>query len=184
MKLSTMLSACVAMSAFSVFALDASPPPPPPGPPLPVPLPVLIDAAQTALATCKASGWPVSLTVLDTDASMRVQLRDEGSGANTVDISYRKAYTVIKTGMSSDDFFKSLKPEDIVIPPRPPGATGPGGNEPMVRDGDPKLLPRAGGLPIMINGKMVGAMAVSGRPRGGDVDCVKAGLAKIAAATK
>jgi uncharacterized protein GlcG (DUF336 family) len=31
---------------------------------------------------------------------------------------------------------------------------------------------------------MVGAMGVSGRPAGADVDCVNAGLAKIAAAMK
>jgi uncharacterized protein GlcG (DUF336 family) len=154
----------------------------PPAAPLPVALPVLIEAAQTALATCRASGWPVSLTILDADATMRLQLRDEGAGAGTVAVSYRKAYTVVKTGLSTEDYAKALAPEDIVVAPRPPGATGPGGGEPTVRNADPLFLPRAGGLPIMLNGKLVGAMAISGRPRGGDVDCVKAGLAKIAAA--
>ena len=46
---------------------------------------------------------------------------------------------------------------------------------------DPKLFARAGGLPVMVGGKLVGAFGVGGAP-GGDKDevCAKAGLAKIA----
>ena len=46
---------------------------------------------------------------------------------------------------------------------------------------DTKLFARAGGLPVMAGGKMIGAIGVGGAP-GGDKDeaCAKAGLAKIA----
>jgi uncharacterized protein GlcG (DUF336 family) len=46
------------------------------------------------------------------------------------------------------------------------------------------LLPRAGGLLIRLDGNVVGAMGVSGRPAGRDVDCVNAGLARITAGAK
>jgi uncharacterized protein GlcG (DUF336 family) len=46
---------------------------------------------------------------------------------------------------------------------------------------DPMLgPPRQGSIPILLNGEMIGALAVSGAP-GGDKDepCAAAGLAKI-----
>jgi glc operon protein GlcG len=185
MKHSVLFASCLTMTALAVFAQDAPPPkdqPPPPPPPPAVPLPVLIDAAQTALATCAAAGWHVGVTVVDADLTTRLSLRDDGAGSGAVEVSRRKAYTAAKMGMSSDDYAKSLAPEDIVTPPPPPGSTRSG--EPSVRNADPQLLPKAGGVPIIVKGKLVGAMGVSGRPAGKDVECVNAGLARIAAAVK
>lgn len=47
------------------------------------------------------------------------------------------------------------------------------------------ICPAAGGLPIKVAGKIVGAMSASGAP-GGDKDeaCVKAGVTKLAARLK
>jgi uncharacterized protein GlcG (DUF336 family) len=84
--------------------------------------------------------------------------------------------------MSSDDYARSLSEADVIYPSAEPGSTRRG--EPSVRNGDPMLLPKAGGVPIVVNGRIVGAMGVSGRPAGKDVDCVVAGLEKIGAATK
>jgi uncharacterized protein GlcG (DUF336 family) len=143
---------------------------------------VLIEAAQAALATCRAAGWPVGLTIVDADLSVRLSMRDAGAGANSLEVSHRKAYTAAKMGMSSDDYFKSLPADDIIYPSATPGSNRRG--EPAVRNADPLLLPRAGGVPIRIDGKIVGAIGVSGRPAGADVECVNAGLARIAEARK
>lgn len=182
-----LLTVCLMIGVAAGRAAEngAPPPadkPPPPAKPLPVSLPVLIEAAQAALATCRESGWPVGLTIVDVDLSVRLSMRDAGAGAASIEVSHRKAYTAAKTGMTSEEYAKTLTEADLIYPSAQPGSTRRG--EPSVRNADPMLLPRAGGLPIIVDGQMVGAMGVSGRPAGGDVDCVKAGLAKIAAAKK
>jgi uncharacterized protein GlcG (DUF336 family) len=100
-------------------------------------------------------------------------MRGDGAPEGTVQIAYRKAYTVIKTGMSSADFGKS-----VPAPPAPPAGAPSGPPGPV--NGDPNLITWAGGLPIKSGGALLGSMSVSGAP-GGDKDeaCVKIGLAKI-----
>jgi uncharacterized protein GlcG (DUF336 family) len=129
----------------------------------PLALPQLLVAAQTAVDTCRAQGYAVTVTVLDPDLSTRLVLRGDGAAERTVEISRRKAYTVLKTGMSSGDFGKTVPTSALAA--------------------DPSLITWAGGLPIRIHGVIVGAMSASGAP-GGEKDeaCVTAGLGKIAGA--
>lgn len=152
--------------------------------PVVLPLSDLLTATQTALNTCKTNGYAVTVTVFDADLSTRLVLRADGAPDRTVEIARRKAYTVVKTGMSSGEFGKTVpKPASPAstnqsTPPGPPPLPGP-------VNGDPNLITWAGGLPIRIHGVLVGAMSASGAP-GGDKDeaCVTAGLAKIAGAAK
>jgi uncharacterized protein GlcG (DUF336 family) len=60
--------------------------------------------AKGAVDACKASGYDVTVTILDADLSSRMVMRSDGARDGTVQIGYRKAYTVIKTGMSSAEF--------------------------------------------------------------------------------
>jgi uncharacterized protein GlcG (DUF336 family) len=138
-----------------------------------VPLELALEAAHAAISACKANGYNVTVTILDPDLSTRVVMRGDGAPEGTVQIAYRKAYTVIKTGMSSADFGKS-----VPAPPAPPAGAPPGPPGPV--NGDPNLITWAGGLPIKSGGALLGSMSVSGAP-GGDKDeaCVKIGLAKI-----
>ncbi len=131
-----------------------------------------VEAAQAALHTCEASGYDVTVTVLDVDLATRVALRGDRAGAGTVQIAYRKAYTVLKTGMSSGDFGKSKTVADGAPPL--PGA--PAGSV----DGDVNLITWAGGLAIKLGSEVVGAISVSGAPGGvKDEACAAAGIAKI-----
>jgi len=138
-----------------------------------VPLELALDAARAAISACKANGYNVTVTILDPDLSTRVVLRGDGAPGGTVQIAYRKAYTVIKTGMSSADFGKTVPAPPALPSGAPPGPPGP-------VNGDPNLITWAGGLPIKSGGTLLGSMSVSGAP-GGDKDeaCVKAGLATI-----
>lgn len=68
-------------------------------PAAPLPLAVLLDAAHTAVASCSASGYHVTVTVLDPDMSKRIVLRADAGPDRTVEIGYHKAYPVIKTGL-------------------------------------------------------------------------------------
>jgi uncharacterized protein GlcG (DUF336 family) len=137
-----------------------------------LPLGQALVAAQAAVSACKASGYNVTVTIMDPDLSPRIVLRADGAPAGTVQIAYRKAYTVIKMGMSSGDFGKTV--------PAPPSQGQPQG-PPGPVNGDPNLITWAGGLPITVAGAQLGSMSVSGAPTGDkDEACVKAGLAKIA----
>jgi uncharacterized protein GlcG (DUF336 family) len=138
-----------------------------------LPLASAVEVAQAALASCKASGYNVTVTIMDSDYAVRLILRDDAAPARTVEIGRRKAYTVIKTGKSSGEFGKSVPP--IVMPdPRPPGWVPPGVN------GDDNLITFPGGKAIKMGAETLGAISVSGAP-GGEKDeaCVDAGLAKL-----
>jgi len=139
-----------------------------------LPLDKAITVAQTALAQCKANGYNVTVMVMDPDYATRLVLRSDSAAARTVEIARRKAYTVIKTGMSSGEFGKTVPAPAPPPAPRPPGAMPPGVN------GDDNLITFAGGKQIVVGGEVVGAISVSGAP-GGDKDeaCVDAGLAKL-----
>jgi uncharacterized protein GlcG (DUF336 family) len=140
-----------------------------------LPMKVALEAAQAAVESCKASGYNITVTILDADMTTRIVLRGDASRDGTVQVSYRKAYTVLKSGMTSGEFGKTVK--DV--------APVPAGSLPGPVNGDPNLITWAGGLPIKVDGEVVGAMSASGAP-GGEKDeaCVRAGFAKIPGAAK
>jgi len=157
----------------------------PPGMPTPPPLPkelplaVAVAWAEAAIADCKSKGYNITATYMNTNGDIKLVMRSDNTLARTVDIGRRKAYTVIKTGMSSGDYGASVgfgpgKPLPPPTPGRPMGA-------PPGPDADVNLIVFAGGLPIKMGGTPIGAISVSGAPGGEkDVACAETGLAKIA----
>jgi uncharacterized protein GlcG (DUF336 family) len=82
----------------------------------------------------------------------------DGSRPNTMDGARRKAYTALKSTMTSMDFGKSIGLKSTRLKPGdPPTQFG-------VIDGDPSLIPFGGGVPIKISGHLVAAIAASGAP--------------------
>ena len=49
--------------------------------------------ATTAMADCKAKGWPVSVTVVGRNGETLAQLRGDGTGPHTMENSWKKAFT-------------------------------------------------------------------------------------------
>jgi uncharacterized protein GlcG (DUF336 family) len=136
-----------------------------------LPLDQAITVAQAALAKCKADGYNVTVMIMDQDYGTRLVLRSDAAATRTVEIARRKAYTVVKMGMNSGEFGKSVP---APVSPPSPGSMPPGVN------GDDNLITFAGGKQIKLNGRLVGAISVSGAP-GGEKDeaCADAGLAKL-----
>ena len=54
---------------------------------------IAFTIAQTAIDTCKANGYAVSVTVVGRVGEILVQIRGDGAGPHTVENSFRKAYT-------------------------------------------------------------------------------------------
>jgi len=142
----------------------AQSPSPQPAPVKPFAYALALDAAQAALASCQPAGPPV-VEVMDSAFNPRVILVADGSRPNLIEFARRKAYTVIKKGMSSGDFGKQVGPQGRGAPPI---------------EGDANLITFAGGLPVKVGDDIIAAISVSG-PNGPAADeaCAKAGLDKI-----
>jgi uncharacterized protein GlcG (DUF336 family) len=141
-----------------------------------VPLAKAIAAAESAIAACQAQSYQVTVVILDSNLITRVVLRGDGAADNTVEIAHRKAYTVIKTGMPSGDFGKTVLAHPGAADSPAVGPTG----LPGAVNGDPNLITWAGGLPIKLRNKIIGSISVSGAADGEkDEACARAGLAKI-----
>jgi len=125
-----------------------------------------IEAAQTAIATCRNNGFKVTAMVLDSAGVPIALISDDGAAAITQRIAMGKATISLKTKMSSGEAAAKAKTDSAF-------------NAMLM--GDPSLgVPRQGGILIQVGGDIRGAFAISGSP-GGDKDevCAHAGLAKI-----
>lgn len=127
-----------------------------------------ITIAQTALATCMANGYRVSVAVLGRNGEILVQVRGDGTGPHTMENSMRKAYTARTFRVPSGEIVQRLKdnPQYFGIHLS-------------------NVIAAQGGLPINVGDETIGAVGVSGAP-GGEKDeaCAKTGIDKVAAELK
>ena len=65
--------------------------------------------ATTAMADCKAKGWPVSVTIVGRTGETIVQLRGDGTGPHTIENSWKKAFTARTFRIASGEMEKRLK---------------------------------------------------------------------------
>ena len=120
--------------------------------------------AQSALESCRANGFHVSVTVVDRAGQVRVALRDDNASPHTFENSQRKAYTARTFRIPSGEFAQRLKDNPTL------GAVHLTG-----------IIAAQGALPIKAGDEVIGAVGVSGAP-GGEKDeaCAKAGIDKVA----
>lgn len=133
-----------------------------PAPPLAPPLDLAIKAAQAALAQCHTDGYEVGVAVSNTVGGMVVGLQAEAAFPGRVYNAVRKNLVVIEFGTPSSAVRDKLRAGDFATLARV----------------KPNMTLLAGALPLFVNGKLVGAIAVSGAPRGDwDEVCAAAGAA-------
>ena len=127
-------------------------------------LPMAVAIATTAVETCKAQGYNVSVHVIGNMGEVLVALRGDNTGPHTMENSMRKALTSRGQRVPSGEFADNVA--------KTPSAGG-------LRLGN--MIPARGALPINVGNTTIGAAGASGAP-GGDKDeaCVKAGLDKVA----
>ena len=120
--------------------------------------------AEAALAECRARGFHTSVAVVDRSGTLLVVLRDELANPATIDMARGKAYTAMVFRSSTLDFQQATAND----PARAPQRNVPG------------ILALGGGVPITVNGEILGGVASSGSSQKDDDECARAGLAKAA----
>jgi uncharacterized protein GlcG (DUF336 family) len=131
-------------------------------------LPMAVTIATTAVETCKAQGYNVSVHVIGNMGEVLVALRGDNTGPHTMENSMRKALTSRGQRIPSGQFADNVKSNP---------------NAGALRLGN--MIPARGALPIKVGNDVIGSAGASGAP-GGDKDeaCVKAGIDKVAADLK
>lgn len=129
-----------------------------------LPAKLAMTMAETAMATCKANGYQVSVTVVGRNGEIILQVRGDNTGPHTMENSFRKAYTARTFRIPSGNMEERIKKDPTLSLQYLAGFTS-----------------GRGALPIKVGEDVIGAVGASGAP-GGEKDeaCVKAGLDKVA----
>ena len=117
-----------------------------------------------AVAKARTIGVSENVAVLDDGGNLKAFHRMDGAPILSIEIAQNKAYTAL-FGVPTQDFFDFIQ------------------RDPSLLAGIPTLARVAaygGGLPITVDGDLVGAIGVSGAPTvQNDIDCARAALALI-----
>ena len=119
---------------------------------------------NAAVAKARELGVAENVVILDDGGNLKAFVRMDGAPIPTIEMAQNKAYTAL-LGVSTQDFFNFIQ------------------SDPSLLAGIPTLSRMAawgGGFPIKVEGKIVGAIGLSGAPTvQNDVDCAKAALALV-----
>jgi uncharacterized protein GlcG (DUF336 family) len=118
--------------------------------PLPYGAPIDLDTAKRVAAAAgkeaDANGWPVVIAVVDSGANLVLLLRHDNAQLASIDIAQGKARTAVKLKRPT-----KMLDEGV--------AKGGAGLRILAVEG---IVPMEGGLPLVVDGKIVGAIGVSG----------------------
>jgi uncharacterized protein GlcG (DUF336 family) len=151
------LAACV-MAAAPLLA-KAQPMPNPYG--APITSEVAKKAAAAALAEARKNNWTVYVTIVDSGGAVAYVERIDGVQFGSAEASLEKARTSVAFKRPSKAF------EDVVL----------GGKIQYLKL--PGTLPLEGGVPLLVDGKIVGAIGISGATSVQDGQCARAGADAI-----
>jgi len=122
------------------------------------------NMVNAAVAKARELGVTENVAILDDGGNLKAFSRMDGASFPTIEIAQNKAYTAL-FGVPTQEFFEFIK------------------GDPSLLAGIPTLARVAawgGGLPIKVNGEVVGAIGVSGAPAvQNDIDCARAALALV-----
>ena len=138
----------------------AAPPPPPP----PYGSPITLEQAKKVLAGAEAeakkNNWNVVMVVLDSGGNLVMLQRMDGAQFGSIEVAKDKAYSAVA-------FRRPTKAFDDAL------AQG-GANLRILRL--PGASPLEGGIPIVVDGKLIGAVGVSGVTSAQDAQIGRAGI--------
>ena len=123
------------------------------------------DAVKTMLATAestaRANRWNVSIAITDASGDLLGFLKMDGASTGSVDISLGKARTAARYARPTKVY------ADRVL------------NDSLTILSVPGVVALQGGLPIMVNGRVIGAVGVSGETSAQDEQIAAAAIAAV-----
>ena len=119
-------------------------------------LPTLTEDAALALVSqglqaCSKDGYNVSVAVVDRTGSLKAFGRSELAGPHTIDSAQKKAFTSASMGQPTAQLAKLVTDQ--------PSLQG-------LKDMDSRMLLLGGGVPITVDGQVVGGIGIGGAPDG------------------
>ncbi len=152
------LAAAGAMTVLTAISVQAQTMPPPYGPP------IGIDNARKVMAAAEAeavkNNWAVVIAVIDSGGHVVMLHRLDNVQLSSIDISQGKAKTALM-------FKRPTKVLDDAI-----SSGGTGLRFLALKD----IVPLEGGVPIVLDGKIIGAIGVSGVLSAQDAQIARAGV--------
>lgn len=121
-----------------------------------------VDAMKivdTIRAELEADGRGASIAVADAHGELLAFLRTDGCKLPSLNIAINKAYTAAREGVESYQVGQASKNEGF----------------PMTNFGDLRYTAWGGGVPIVVDGEVVGAVGVSGLPEAEDMVLARMG---------
>jgi uncharacterized protein GlcG (DUF336 family) len=113
---------------------------------------ITLEEAQKVIAAgeaqARAIGQPMNIAVVDAGANLRAFVRMDGAWLGSIDIAINKAFTAKAFDISTRDLGLNSQPGDQFFG--------------IHVSNHGRVMIFAGGLPLKVNGQVVGAVGVSG----------------------
>jgi len=150
-RLSIITAAAVAtvLLGTAVHAQQPAPPPPPPAYGPPVTIEQAKKAVAAAVVEAKKTGYLYTFAVVDPSGDLVYFEKMDSAPTSSNEIGIGKARTAATFKRPSKAFFDQME-----------------SGHPYVGQLDPRIVASAGGIPLIIDGKIVGAIGVSGGASG------------------
>jgi glc operon protein GlcG len=163
MRIQRLLSLVVGIVVLTAIPASAQAPVAPPPPQIPYGAPLTLEQAKKVLAGAEAEAmknkWNVVITVLDPGGHLVAMHRLDGTQLGSIEAARQKAYSAVLYRRPTKVF------QDLV-------AQGGANLRLLALAG---ASPLEGGIPIIVDGKIVGAIGVSGVTSEQDAQVAKAG---------
>ena len=160
MRMARLLSLLVAVMLVAVASASAQAPPPPPAYGVPISFEQAKKVMAGAEAEAKKNNWPVVITIVDSGGNLVMLSRLDNAQWGSIEVAKDKARSAVAFRRPTKVF------QDLI-------AQG-GANLRLLNLSGASML--EGGIPIVVEGKVVGAVGVSGVTSQQDAQIGQAGI--------